>query len=158
MNKENMTMIKCPHCGKSHYSEDYHTSTCMGWTPVVKDGVRYDEDPNIHTTHCTCLECGCNFSFDNKGNITKRMSKEEKESYVENISLNDNQEIKDNYSYDYSSFINTDVLKNFMHNITINDNIETLCINYKGKEYKFNLEKVLNLLANVVEEITVTNK
>ena len=58
-------MIKCPHCGKSHYSEDYHTSTAMGWTPIVKDGVRYDEDPNIHTTYCTCLECGGEFSFNN---------------------------------------------------------------------------------------------
>mgnify|MGYP003316977774 CR=1 FL=1 len=31
-------------------------------------------------------------------------------------------------------------------NITIQDSVETLIINYKGKEYKFDLEKVLKLL------------
>lgn len=156
MNKENMTMIKCPHCGKSHYSEDYHTSTCMGWTPVVKDGIRYSEDPNIHTTHCTCLECGGEFSFNNKGDIIKGMSKEDKESYIKTISVNDAQEIKDNYNYDYNAFINMDSWKT--SNVVINDNIENLIIHYKGVDYKFNLQKVLDRLADVVEETTVINK
>ena len=152
-------MIKCPHCGKSHYSEDYHTSTAMGWTPIVKDGVRYDEDPNIHTTHCTCLECGGEFSFNNKGDIIKGMSKEEKESYIKTISLNNKQEIKDNYSHDFNSYyINDDAWKNIMPNIVINDNLETLCIKYKGIIYKFNLQQVLDKLADVVEDITITNK
>jgi len=72
-------------------------------------------------------------------------------STTEKVTQND-------YSHDLSLYINNDALKDFMRNITINDNIETLIIHYKGITYKFNLEKVLNLLADVVEDTTVTNK
>lgn len=82
----------------------------------------------------------------------------EEESYTETIPSNDAQEIKDNYSYDFSLYINNDAWKDFTRNIVINDNVETLCIHYKGIKYKFNLEKVLNILADVVEDTAIVNK
>ena len=84
------------------------------------------------------------------------MSKEEKESYIKTISLNNTQEVKDNYSYNYNAFINTDAWKT--NNIVINDNLETLIIHYKGVDYKFNLQKVLDRLADIVEEAVIVNK
>ena len=66
---EEKPIIKCPHCGKSHYRENYMTSTLIGWSPIVKDGVRNDHNPNTITTHCTCLECGKEFSINSKGEV-----------------------------------------------------------------------------------------
>lgn len=68
------------------------------------------------------------------------------------------EDVKNNSSYDYSAAINTDAWNTFMKSICINDNVETLCIHYKGITYKFNLEKVLNLLVDIVEDTTVVNK
>lgn len=68
------------------------------------------------------------------------------------------EDVKNNSSYDYSATINTDAWNTFMKGICINDNVETLLIHYKGITYKLNLEKVLNLLADVVEDIAVVNK
>ena len=59
-------MVKCPYCGESYYSENYSTSTCLGWTPVYKNGVLMNENPNTTTTHCTCLSCGKSFSYSYK--------------------------------------------------------------------------------------------
>ena len=55
--------IKCPHCGESHYYEGYSTSTCIHWTPVYKNGVIIYDNPNITTHHCSCLNCGEKFSY-----------------------------------------------------------------------------------------------
>ncbi len=85
--KKKLEIVKCPYCGKSHFREDYYTSTCLGWTSVVQDGVRYDNDPNIHTTHCTCLKCGGEFSFDNKGGLYKGKTPEEVKQSMSNFSL-----------------------------------------------------------------------
>lgn len=43
-------------------------------------------------------------------------------------------------------------IQSSVSNIHISDSIENIHVYYKGKEYKFNLEKVLNLLADIVEE------
>ena len=53
----------CPHCGKSHYAVHYSVSTLVGWTPIYKDGVLMNQNPNVTTTYCNCLNCGqdCNF-------------------------------------------------------------------------------------------------
>ena len=53
----------CPHCGESYYMENYSTSTCVYYPPIYKDGVNINPDRNAHTTHCTCMNCGKEFSF-----------------------------------------------------------------------------------------------
>lgn len=58
--------VKCPHCGESYYEELYSTSTLLGWTPVYKDGKLINSDPNIITTHCSCLSCNEKFSYKNQ--------------------------------------------------------------------------------------------
>jgi len=55
--------IKCPYCGKCYYSEDYSMSTAMYTPTIIKDGKVVSEDGNIHTTQCTCLECGNKFKI-----------------------------------------------------------------------------------------------
>jgi len=54
--------IKCPHCGDSYYQYLHSTSTLMGWTPIYKDGVQVNKNPNKITKHFRCLNCGNNFS------------------------------------------------------------------------------------------------
>jgi hypothetical protein len=43
--------------------ENYNTSTCVYYPPIYKDGVNINPDRNTCTTHCTCLNCGKEFSF-----------------------------------------------------------------------------------------------
>ena len=59
------TLIKhlCPHCGESYYMENYTTSTCVYYPPIYKDGVNINPDRNAHTIHCTCMNCGKEFSI-----------------------------------------------------------------------------------------------
>jgi len=59
-------MIKCPYCGESYYAENYTTSTLMWWTPIYKDGVLINDNPNSSTVHCTCLNCYKDFSYNTK--------------------------------------------------------------------------------------------
>lgn len=59
-------MVKCPYCGESYYQENYSTCTCLGWTPIYKNGVLMNENPNTTSTYCTCLNCGKSFSYSNK--------------------------------------------------------------------------------------------
>lgn len=54
----------CPHCGKSYYRELYSMCTALAWTPVYKDGVLMNSNPNRTTTCCECLNCGKQFSFE----------------------------------------------------------------------------------------------
>lgn len=54
----------CPHYGKSYYAEQYSTCTCIGWTPIYKDGILINHNPNATTTYCHCLNCGQDFSFE----------------------------------------------------------------------------------------------
>lgn len=53
----------CPKCGESYYAERYRTTTCVGWTPIYKDGVLINTNPNKTTVHCTCINCHEDFSF-----------------------------------------------------------------------------------------------
>lgn len=53
----------CPHCGGSYYAENNMTSTCVYYQPIWKDGVNINPDRNKTTVHCTCLECGKEFSY-----------------------------------------------------------------------------------------------
>lgn len=59
-------LIVCPNCGESYYAENYSTTTAMAWTPVYKNGVLINENPNITSVHCTCCVCGNSFSYTNK--------------------------------------------------------------------------------------------
>ena len=59
-------MIRCPHCGESYYRENYTTMTALFWAPIFKDGVMINSNPNTQTTHCTCLNCGKDFSYNSK--------------------------------------------------------------------------------------------
>ena len=53
----------CPHCGESYYMENYSTTTAVYYPPIYKDGVNINPDRNATTTHCTCMNCGKDFSF-----------------------------------------------------------------------------------------------
>lgn len=55
--------VRCPYCGESYYMENYSTSTCVYYPPIYKDGVNINPDRNTSTTHCTCMNCGKEFSF-----------------------------------------------------------------------------------------------
>ena len=46
-----MELIKCPNCGESYYRENYSTTTCLGWTPIYKNGVLMNENPNVNDIH-----------------------------------------------------------------------------------------------------------
>lgn len=63
-NKDSMILHCCPNCKKSYYEELYSTCTAMYWTPIYKDGVLINENPNITTVHCRCVNCGKEFSFE----------------------------------------------------------------------------------------------
>lgn len=58
-----MLEIKCPHCNASYFQENYSVSTALGWVPVYKDGVQVNDNPNVTTTFCTCLNCSHQFSY-----------------------------------------------------------------------------------------------
>ena len=67
-----MELIRCPNCGKSYYQYHYSVTTAMGWTPIFKDGIEQNCDPNISTSYCTCCECGHNFYYEEQhGKIIK---------------------------------------------------------------------------------------
>lgn len=53
----------CPHCGESYYMENYRDTTAMYFPPIYKDGVNINPDRNTSTVHCTCMNCGKEFSF-----------------------------------------------------------------------------------------------
>lgn len=55
--------MRCPHCGKSYYQENYATTTAVYYPPIYKDGVNINPDRNKSTTYCTCLNCGKNFTY-----------------------------------------------------------------------------------------------
>lgn len=60
---EELHSARCPHCGDSYYRENYSTTTAMYYPPIYKDGVNINPDRNKTTTHCTCMNCGKEFSF-----------------------------------------------------------------------------------------------
>lgn len=57
------TVRICPHCGKSYYVENCSESTAVYYPPIYKNGVNINPDRNTTTTHCTCMNCGKDFSF-----------------------------------------------------------------------------------------------
>lgn len=61
--KELHENVKCPHCGKSYYMENYSVSTAVYYPPIYKDGVNINPDRNQSTTHCTCMNCGREFDY-----------------------------------------------------------------------------------------------
>lgn len=58
-------MVRCPNCGESYYAENYSTTTAMYWTPIFKNGVLINDNPNTTTTYCTCCNCGKSFTYTN---------------------------------------------------------------------------------------------
>lgn len=54
-------MIRCPHCGASHYSEGPSMCTAVYYPPIWKDGVNTNPDGNVTTTKAHC--CECNYDF-----------------------------------------------------------------------------------------------
>ena len=58
------TIHCCPYCGGSYYQELYHMSTLLAWTPIYKDGLPMNSDPNKKLVCCQCLSCGKQFSFE----------------------------------------------------------------------------------------------
>lgn len=47
----------CPNCGANSYEERYSERTLLYAPKLVLDGQYCNHDPNITTTHCTCLKC-----------------------------------------------------------------------------------------------------
>ena len=56
-----MNIYTCPNCGESSYQENYSESTAIYSPLLVLEGQYCFRDPNIHTTHCTCLKCHHDF-------------------------------------------------------------------------------------------------
>lgn len=54
-------MIKCPNCGKSHYSTGVSTCTAVYYPPIWKDGINVNPDRNTTTTDAHCCECHYDF-------------------------------------------------------------------------------------------------
>lgn len=52
-----MNVYTCPNCGSNSYEERYSESTLVYAPRMVLEGQYHFHDPNIHTTHCTCLKC-----------------------------------------------------------------------------------------------------
>ena len=59
-------LVRCPHCGESYYMEKHSERTAVYYPPIYKDGVNINPDRNTTTTHCTCMNCGRNFSYKNR--------------------------------------------------------------------------------------------
>lgn len=59
-----MEQIKCPHCGKTHYTITGNNQTCL-YNPVVvgPDGRISMNDSNIYVSNCECLDCGERFDI-----------------------------------------------------------------------------------------------
>ena len=55
--------IVCPHCHVSHYQVLHETTTAIAWTPIYKNGVLQNKNPNVTTTYCRCLYCGEEFNY-----------------------------------------------------------------------------------------------
>lgn len=55
-------IIKCPHCGKSHYSIDGTEVKCIYVPLIIKDGKVVSDGQSPSITYYTCLECGKNFN------------------------------------------------------------------------------------------------
>ena len=54
----------CPHCGSKAMYYNYTTSTLLAGPPVESDengNIIIHPDPNIHTDHYTCKNCGKSF-------------------------------------------------------------------------------------------------
>lgn len=60
---EELHSAKCPNCGESYYRENYSTITAVYYPQIYKNGVNINSDRNQSTTHCTCMNCGKDFSF-----------------------------------------------------------------------------------------------
>jgi DNA-directed RNA polymerase subunit RPC12/RpoP len=56
-------LIRCPHCGESYYAENYSVTTALAWTPVFKNGMLINENPNTTVPDRTCGACGKPFSY-----------------------------------------------------------------------------------------------
>lgn len=57
------TNYRCPYCNESYYMEKSNECTAVYCPPIYKDGVNINPDRNKITTHCTCMNCGKDFSF-----------------------------------------------------------------------------------------------
>ena len=53
----------CPNCGQSYYIENYCSRTAVYYPPIYKDGININPDRNTTTHHCTCMNCGEDFSY-----------------------------------------------------------------------------------------------
>jgi hypothetical protein len=60
---EELHSAKCPHCGESYYMENYSECTAVYYPPIYKNGVNINPDKNTVTTHCTCMNCGKDFTY-----------------------------------------------------------------------------------------------
>lgn len=60
---EKQPEVRCPKCGSTSYAINYRESTALAFSEVYIDGKLLPScDPNYHTSHCSCLNCGANFT------------------------------------------------------------------------------------------------
>lgn len=59
------TIHRCPYCKESYYQGKFSTSTALYCPTIIRNGKVVSEDRNIHTTYCTCLNCGKDFTITN---------------------------------------------------------------------------------------------
>lgn len=55
--------LKCPVCGSMNYAIEHMDTTLVNTMPIVKNGQMVNDDINIHTMHCACLECDAKFDI-----------------------------------------------------------------------------------------------
>lgn len=60
---EKQSEVRCPKCGSTSYAINYRESTALAFPEVYIGGkLLPSRDPNYHTAHCSCLNCGANFT------------------------------------------------------------------------------------------------
>lgn len=159
-----MNNFKCPHCGKSHYSCEGGITTAMYYVPVYKDGVNVNPDGNITTYQCKCMECGTEFSVQVRyGEVIEiRITKSVEEIAKEKEELERIQEMashmytRKGLEAEAASSISLDFSTLTLQpqenqKIIISDSVKDMIFEYKGKEYTFNIEKVLDILCKEVK-------
>lgn len=64
--KNNVEMIRCPHCNESYYQELYSTTTCVYSPNIYKNGELISRNSNTIRKVCRCLNCLKEFSYIHK--------------------------------------------------------------------------------------------
>lgn len=142
-------MIKCPYCGKSHYTEGCGFSTSVYFPPVYKNGKNINPDGNITTSEAHCLECGKDFIIEvqyGKAKVSKIKQPKEQEIVTSDVSLNEDQKIMGDKTFtNFNTFVDLNLQsQKIVRTIEIEKWLDSTRFTYKGKEYVIDIDKFIN--------------